>query len=227
MKKVKITLNSDEHLIAIFKLHYYDMISGFVISIVVGTVLYLTLQLFFDELTIIFIAILVISGMTWASMIEFRKTAIIVTNLRLIYIERGGLIYREITDIPLKQIQKISYEQINPFGHLLNFGTIKIQVAGGETSEIVVGNINNPSLVVDNISSLINSQSSNFPPIHKESQLNNVFSKLQEEISVLNYIFGLTVSAILLFFLIIYIKQAVPFSKDLFQNLIQDLQNLS
>lgn len=54
----------------------------------------------------------------------------IITDQRIIDIEQKGLFYRDIAEIPMRNVQDITIEIRGPIQTFFKFGTIKIQTAG-------------------------------------------------------------------------------------------------
>ncbi|NJL97023.1 PH domain-containing protein [Candidatus Gracilibacteria bacterium] len=88
----------------------------------------------------------------------------IVTTERVIDIDQKGLFTREVNDMPLSNIEDISYKQSGVFGTLFNFGNVILQTAGtgsgGDTSVedkvngFIFNNIPSPSETCDTITKL-------------------------------------------------------------------------
>lgn len=78
----------------------------------------------------------------------------IVTNQRVIDIDFYNILYKEVSDARLKNIQDVSYNQNGFIEAFFNFGDVFIQTAA-EKNEFVFENISSPNKVVSIISLLL------------------------------------------------------------------------
>ena len=88
----------------------------------------------------IFILCFTIKWMVWMGYM------LIVTNQRVVFVDRKGVFNKIVTELLFRDINKISYE-VEGIGALLSLGVIRIET--GHDNEIIIRKISNPREVVD------------------------------------------------------------------------------
>ena len=93
----------------------------------------------------------------------------VVTNERVIDIDQTGLFTREVNEMPLGNIEDVSYKQAGFWGTIFNFGNVILQTAGAnsgdglhledKTNGFTMNGVPKPSEICDNISNLYHKNS--------------------------------------------------------------------
>ena len=86
---------------------------SYVLTVLLGSIYYLSMMLFF-----------------YTSFIEFYLDLFILTNDRLVDVEQATLFSRKIMEADLYQVQDVSSEIKGVFPSLFNYGTVEVQTAG-------------------------------------------------------------------------------------------------
>ncbi|HLD17678.1 MAG TPA: PH domain-containing protein [Patescibacteria group bacterium] len=91
---------------------------------------------------------LVGSGMvvSWRAYVQWRHTAWIVTDRRVLEAERRGFFRRSCCAAHLSDIEDVSFEVRGIFSTLFRYGTVRIRLNGGAT-ELAFGRVRNPQRV--------------------------------------------------------------------------------
>jgi hypothetical protein len=77
----------------------------------------------------------------------------IVTNLRVVDIDLDGILYRQVTEAKIENIEDVTYRQIGFITSLFNYGNVIVQTAGAEEN-IEYDRVPKPSQVADIIGDL-------------------------------------------------------------------------
>lgn len=84
----------------------------------------------------------------FVSLTNYYLDVLVVTNLRIIYIEQIGLFARELAELRLENVQDIKVEVVGFLASLMDFGNLHLQTAG-EHKEFIVRNIPKPHATKD------------------------------------------------------------------------------
>ncbi len=77
----------------------------------------------------------------------------IVTNLRVVDIDLDGILYRQVTEAKIENIEDVTYRQVGFITSLFNYGNVTVQTAGTEEN-IEYDRVPKPSQVADIIGDL-------------------------------------------------------------------------
>lgn len=193
----KLSLNKDEKIINFSRLHYFVLLQYTLMGIILSVAILLLGKSFLPVNFLVILSVFIMLGLVYAGFLEYKKTAAILTTERFIYFETEGLLYRSRKEIPVGSIKTFSLEKANPIGHLLDFGTIKIQVPGGEASEIVIGNIARPE-------KLDNAMSDLFAGNSDQIKLDNPIDKINFETKLTIQDYTILVIAACMFAVVVY-----------------------
>lgn len=92
-----------------------------------------------------FIAVLLAFAIFGKAYYEYSSSVLIITNIRIIYLDQKGFFKRKIIETNIEKIQDISSDTSGIIRTTLDFGDLIIRTAGaGKESEIVVRNIASP-----------------------------------------------------------------------------------
>lgn len=138
-----LSLHPNEHVTYVVHKHWFVMARTVLISvflIAIPPVVLTTLPFFTQDIDrsfldpvvnfslSLYIMILLLFGlMAW---MDYYLDLWIVTNERLIDIEQSGLFNREVTEIPLANVEDITIQVHGIIETFLKFGTLKVQTAG-------------------------------------------------------------------------------------------------
>jgi len=75
----------------------------------------------------------------------------LVTERRLASVDQTGLFYREVTTLPLSNVQDVTVEQYGLIETFLNFGTVTVQNAGPTTNNMMIIGVADPGSIRDGI----------------------------------------------------------------------------
>lgn len=130
-------------LLAILPTFFPFIIAGFPIPLPGGqTLFYFTLFYY-----IILLGFIIINFSLWYF------NAGIVTNKRVIDIDLAGILFRQISEAKIKNIEEVTYKQVGFVSSLFNYGDVYVQTAGEEVN-IEFDRIPRPSKVADIINDL-------------------------------------------------------------------------
>ncbi len=163
-----INLEKDEYIVFEVRKHWFSLVTpAFIIlaATLFPVVLYSIFSLLPVEiesennLNVLFlflytnwiIILWVISFIIWT---DYYLDVWVITNKNVIDIEQKGIFHREISTTRLSRIQDVNSEVRGLFQTFLNFGDITIQNAGNDR-QFKISNINNPTLVRENIEKAI------------------------------------------------------------------------
>jgi uncharacterized membrane protein YdbT with pleckstrin-like domain len=96
----------------------------------------------------------------------------VVTSDRVIDIDQHGVFKREVNEMPIENIEDVTYKQNGFWGTMFNFGNVIIQSAGGNVGDsqhnledkangFVFNNVPTPSVIANQLSTLRESNKSN------------------------------------------------------------------
>ncbi len=139
MKKFKFPgQKEDEEIIAVFKKHPFTLFWPLLKpSILVIFILYFFINFSYSNpilFLILFIGFLISIGWGFYLWICWTLDIYIITDQRIIDMERKGLFSKRVAEASYDKIQDISYEIKGFFPTLFNFGDILIQTAGAVES---------------------------------------------------------------------------------------------
>lgn len=77
----------------------------------------------------------------------------IITNLRVVDIDLDGILYRQVTEAKIENIEDVTYKQVGFITSLFNYGDVTVQTAGTEEN-IEYDRVPKPSQVADIIGDL-------------------------------------------------------------------------
>ena len=140
------TINPDEKVMCVVYQHPFGIITIYLASFVclVGGIL-LT-GLFVPEFLgndgrtysfIAFVAVIIsilVGVLLVLSTIVYRQTKLTVTDRNVVQIIQKGLLFRQVSQISLANVEDVTSEQKGFFASFLNFGTLKIETAGEQAN---------------------------------------------------------------------------------------------
>jgi len=84
----------------------------------------------------------------WATYLDWRYDNLIITNLRVIYVDHHFLFERDVISIHLKNIVNIQAHRKGIIGSILRYGDVNIQTNATTENDCIIHYIPNPSKVV-------------------------------------------------------------------------------
>jgi len=115
----------------------------FILLIPVAVLLFMGASTTFAFVT--FISLLATFGIFGKAYYEYSASVLIITNIRIIYLDQNGLFKRKIVETNLEKIQDVSSDTSGVMRATFNFGDLIVRTAGsGKGSEIIIKNISSP-----------------------------------------------------------------------------------
>lgn len=97
---------------------------------------------------------LLIFGFCFERFLNWFFNIYIITDKRVVDMDFHHLLYRDVSEAPLRNIEDVTYKTQGFMGTIFNFGTVSIQTAG-ERRELEFENVANPSRVSDLLTDLV------------------------------------------------------------------------
>lgn len=170
--KNDLALAANEKVINLSRLHYIVVLQYVAIGILISAGTLLFGKDLLPENFLLIVAVFLLFGLVYVGFLAYKKTAVILTTNRLIYFDTEGLLNRSKKEIPISNIKAFNLEKVNPIGHLLNFGTLKIQVPDGEFSEMFIDHIASPEKLNNALSDLLSNKNDQFEPDLPSEEIN-------------------------------------------------------
>lgn len=133
-------LKEGEQLIFVMRKHWWFFIKFFfqVLGILIIVSGLLFLQVAYSWIIII-ISLILIAGLFFYYWFLWKNDMYILTDQRLIDIDRNNIFHKQVTEVSLDKIQDVSYTISGMIAMMFNFGKISIQTAGqGENVDILL-----------------------------------------------------------------------------------------
>lgn len=162
---MKIELQKEEKIILVLRKHLLTLVlplikSGFLV--LVSLILFINYA-YSNQIIFIILFVMFIFGASWVLYIWvcWWGDVYIITNQRLVDINRKGIFSKKVTEVPLEKIQDVAYEVKGPVATILKYGTILISTASAEKEALKLEKIKNPEKIQGLIFSLVKRHDTN------------------------------------------------------------------
>lgn len=138
---------SDENVIAVWQRHPWSYLKAAITLLLFSLIPWLIYLLFsFTKVFTFATFIILMIAFLWLLLIWFlwRNNLVILTNQRIMHIEMANPIAKKVTEVPLKNIQHISFENRGLISTIFGFGNILLQTAGSSAQDIILKNLADP-----------------------------------------------------------------------------------
>lgn len=85
----------------------------------------------------------IIGGISFAAMVVYRKSRLILTNQKVVFIRYHSLFSREVSQLNIGEVEDVNVAQYTIWDRIFNMGTITIETAG-EQNNYVFSHVHNP-----------------------------------------------------------------------------------
>jgi uncharacterized membrane protein YdbT with pleckstrin-like domain len=125
---------------------------------------------------------LVISSflMAWRTYFSWQRTALIVTDQRLVDIDQHGFFNRLITEVDLNEVEEISFKVKGLVATIFRFGSVLIRTAG-ERADIFLRHVHQPIKLHHLLNDLMEETKSSTEISRRANRLASLASRLSDE----------------------------------------------
>lgn len=143
---------ADEDVVHLWRMHPWVMAkTGFwVVLILFISFLPLLLPGGFTGTKLIIIGSIISAVLILNALYGWWNTVYVLSNQRVIGVDQSKLLMREVHEVPLENIQNITFVQKGLGATMFGYGTVKIQTAGGKTA-VRLRNVEHPLKVQQEI----------------------------------------------------------------------------
>lgn len=124
-------LKEGEQLIFVIRKHWWFFIKFFfqALALLIITIILLILKISYSWILVI-VAMIAGIGLFFYYWFLWKNDMYILTDQRLIDIDRNNIFHKQVTEVSLDKIQDVSYTVSGMIPMILNFGKVSIQTAG-------------------------------------------------------------------------------------------------
>lgn len=125
-EKERLVASTRQHEIVLFKWIFFILfgyVAFLIIIALIGNVL------FFISLAIFMLVVMsiIFYVISWA----YKKTLMVATNCSIVYVQQRGLFFHKVSRLSMADVEDVSSSQRGVLPSIFNFGTLRIQTAGG------------------------------------------------------------------------------------------------
>lgn len=146
-------LKEGEQILMVIRRHWWYFVKLFfqllgLVIVVVASFIFLDFNFAF---LIMLAAVLIALVLIWYYWFLWRHDEYMLTNKRIIDINRNNIFNKEVIEFTLDKVQNVYYQQHGPIPMLVNFGEVMIETAG-EYRNVKIELAPNPALIQKKIS---------------------------------------------------------------------------
>lgn len=132
-KKIYKKIKDDEKIISIERRHWASYLRQITVSLLIIIPPFFFVEFFLSHWipSLIFLSI-VIAGFLYALLtwISWQMNGIIITSKRLIYVNQKSIFSKKVAEVPITNIQDITFEINGVMASIFSFGTVTIVSSG-------------------------------------------------------------------------------------------------